>query len=775
MLKRSISHTLLGGCAAAALMSAAAAQDFPDWPGRQPLNAYGHTGLLEMPSARMMSDSEFAATFAMAPETFRTTLSFQAFPWLEGSFRYTRVNDYYEDTGDGDTAFTDRAFSFKVRIWEESAYLPAISIGIQDIGGDDLYSGEYIVASKSFGDFDVTLGLGWGRLGSAATFENPLSSISSDLGIRPTIDPNSDDGSTPVLDTIFHGRDVAVFGGVVWQTPIDGLKAIVEYSGDNYAYETGIGLYEPDSQFNFGLSYELTSFAEVSASYLYGNTFGLRFSFRFDPSTETMKAADPKPTAPSVRRVETAQATTSAVPTGREIGLRGVQLDLASDDWSVADYADDKPVAPPPASKVPGAMQSIMESGQWYDMPAIREQIVESFLKLAREQDLGIEAIDLKKDSISVYYTNKRYVRETEVIHRLMRIMTTLPPSVEHFYLTSLVSGYPSTEVHVTRTAYERAVQQFAEIDSLLEFARIQGGPTEIPDDAVRLAEDEPKFDWSISPRLRMQGLSDDQSSGLGVLVKLEGSVDFGGGWTASAAWTSDVFGDTEAQDLGPSPLPRVRSDYARYQDEGQHGIESMLIQKTGKLSNEVFYQVRAGLLEDMYAGIGGEIVWRPDDSDVSFGANLYYLKQRDYDRLFSFRDYEVLTGHASVYWQNAGWDGLNVNLHVGRYLAGDFGGTLELTRKFDSGVEIGAYATLTDVSFDDFGEGSFDKGIILRIPFGWITPFNTKMESSISLSPYVRDGGQRLYGSNPLWEALRETNESEIGRTWPLDVTPGL
>ena len=40
---------------------------------------------------------------------------------------------------------------------------------------------------------------------------------------------------------------------------------------------------------------------------------------------------------------------------------------------------------------------------------------------------------------------------------------------------------------------------------------------------------------------------------------------------------------------------------------------------------------------------------------------------------------------------------------------------------KFGSGWEVGGYATLTDVPFDTFGEGSFDKAIYVSIPIDWI------------------------------------------------------
>ena len=47
-------------------------------------------------------------------------------------------------------------------------------MGLQDVIGTGLYAGEYIVASKRFWDVDVSLGLGWGRLGTGADIGNPL-------------------------------------------------------------------------------------------------------------------------------------------------------------------------------------------------------------------------------------------------------------------------------------------------------------------------------------------------------------------------------------------------------------------------------------------------------------------------------------------------------------------------------------------------------------------------------------------------------------------------
>lgn len=55
----------------------------------------------------------------------------------------------------------------------------------------------------------------------------------------------------------------------------------------------------------------------------------------------------------------------------------------------------------------------------------------------------------------------------------------------------------------------------------------------------------------------------------------------------------------------------------------------------------------------------------------------------------------------------------------VGQYLAGDKGGTLEIAKRFDSGVVVGGYATITNVSKEEYGEGDFTKGVYVSATVG--------------------------------------------------------
>src|SRR5699024_3774104 len=117
----------------------------------------------------------------------------------------------------------------------------------------------------------------------------------------------------------------------------------------------------------------------------------------------------------------------------------------------------------------------------------------------------------------------------------------------------------------------------------------------------------------------------------------------------------------------------------------------------------------------------------------------------RDYDSQTGMLDYSVNTGHISGYYQLPWLDNTLLQVHAGQYLAGDKGATFDISHQFNSGVTAGAFATFTDVSSDDYGEGSFNKGFYVSIPFDIMTLSPSTQRATISWIPLTRDGGQML------------------------------
>ena len=100
----------------------------------------------------------------------------------------------------------------------------------------------------------------------------------------------------------------------------------------------------------------------------------------------------------------------------------------------------------------------------------------------------------------------------------------------------------------------------------------------------------------------------------------------------------------------------------------------------------------------------------------------------------FDLLDYQTTVGHLNFYYDAGPWFDIEVN--AGRFLAGDWGATTTISRTFGSGWEVGGYATLTDVPFQTFGEGSFDKAIFVSIPIDWITSTPTQAQRRLTLRP---------------------------------------
>ena len=111
---------------------------------------YGTTGIIDTPSSRMGQDGLLSLSVSYDDFWKSYAVTYQAFPWLETTFRYAGLNndqhwDKYEIKS---IAYWDRNYSVKVRLLEESQYQPQVAIGIRDLVGSGLMGSEYIVANK---------------------------------------------------------------------------------------------------------------------------------------------------------------------------------------------------------------------------------------------------------------------------------------------------------------------------------------------------------------------------------------------------------------------------------------------------------------------------------------------------------------------------------------------------------------------------------------------------------------------------------------------------
>jgi len=157
---------------------------------------------------------------------------------------------------------------------------------------------------------------------------------------------------------------------------------------------------------------------------------------------------------------------------------------------------------------------------------------------------------------------------------------------------------------------------------------------------------------------------------------------------------------------------------------------------------------ISAGIFEEMFNGAGFEYLYFPSNKNYAIGFEIFEVIKRDYKLQFGTLDYQNTTGHINFYYRNYKYIPFDTKISFGEYLAGDEGATIQFSRSFINGVEFGVFATFTDVSSEQFGEGSFDKGIFFNVPV-----FSNFI--NYSWRPLTKDPGAKLTRKNSLHDLL--------------------
>jgi len=708
VIRKTFSATML-----AAFLLPGPALAEPAGPLTTQTNNYGvPSGLIDMPTAEMAPDAQFSLTVSHFEGYTKNTATFQVLPWLTGSFRYMGV----DGLSPAFDIYYDRSFDVRIRLQEETEYLPAVAVGLQDFLGTGVLSGEYVVATKTFGHrLRVTGGVGWGRLGSYNSFAT--------VGNRaPFSFAGVGTGGNFKFSDYFTG-DMALFGGVSYDIT-DKISVSAEYSSDNYDFEIRQTLnpladvtFERNSPWNFGVTYRPVEGMDLRLFSLHGSEIGASVSL-------TLNARKP-PTPPL------------------------------------------EPAPLPVAVREPGAARDL----GWTLDQSQQKKAVESFATLLAQERIELVGLNISERSAHVLIQNNAYNAEAQALGRTFRVMTrTMPASIETFHVTVSRNNLPLNTTTFRRSDLERLEHAparealaAAEFTDSLRFGNV---PDPFPGYY-------PKLEWRITPFTRMYTFDPDRPFRADVRLRARADWHLGKGWILTGSTSVKLFGSLDkVTRVSNSIMPHVRSNAIRFNSRFGPTLDRLTISKYARLRPNLYGRVTAGYLETMYAGASGEVLWKPVDSRWALGAEVNYVLPRDFDQQFGLRSRQTpggtiphWNGHVSAYYEFGG--GFDAKVHAGRYLAGDWGATLEVARTFSNGWTFGAFATKTNVSAATFGEGSFDKGIFFTVPLSWLIGQPTKQKFSETVRPLQRDGGQRVDVDGRLYDTVREAHRPSVAESW--------
>ena len=664
---------------------------------------FGTTGLITTPSARQMPDGHLAATVSSNPVVNIFNITYQATPWLETTFRYSVFNPYGQQASSD--VLRDRSYEAKFRLVRESDLFPELAVGIRDILGTGVWGGEYLVGTKQIGPAEISLGLGWGRFAERDELKNPLGIIDAGFENRPSRRDTGGALGGEVRGSSFFRGDVGVFGGVRYRIS-PAWSALVERNSDSYRREQRFGSLNDQSQLNFGIDWSPHPAISATVSYQHGDYWGL-----------------------TLRSVGDFKA-----PVPRKYQSLDSSLDVAGR----------------------GQAPLFLNLDSWYDKLLFDAE--RSGLRLYSASNVP------GSSEVTLEIANDRYAQAGDAVHQAL-LLTELHLPKEYRYVNLLVS---EQELPAATVRYQR---QTSNEWSLTESRVGSTGRVSIlpPSEAIRSSYQTdfgyPHLRLGADLSMRVQLMDPNEPLKHQLYVRGTAALEVSRNWNLWSSYTLDLTNDFNTKRPSDSVLPRVRSEINRYLTEGENGIDSFYLEYKDLVAKDLIFRGYGGVLEEMFGGVGGEFLWSPFMRRWALGLNLNWVKQRDFAKDFTFQDYSTVTGHLSMFYASP-WYDFDVGIHVGKYLAGDRGFTLETRRTFDNGFSIGAFFTRTDVSKEDFGEGSFDKGLYLRIPFNLFTLFNTRSNYRTIIRSIERDGGRRLEGfAGELWWDRRSVRPDALQR----------
>lgn len=674
---------------------------------------WGEIGLLQTPTARMEPAGAIRLNISAGWPYTRATAMLQPLDWLEVGFRYTDIqNALYGPAIAGSQTYKDKSIDLKLRLREEGALWPQLAVGMRDIGGTGLFSGEYLVASKRWGNWDASLGLGWGYLGARGGISAPLGFLGESFRTRGAA--NVGQGGTVNTGGMFRG-DAAPFGGVQWHLPIKGLILKAELDGNDYRSEPFGSNLNASSPLNWGAVYRYSPYVDFSAAWERGNrvVLGVNLHVGID-KLESPKVLDPA--LPWIRPLSGADAPPAQ---------------LAPADW--------------------GALAQALGTYTGWDAVDIDQQFSTLTVRLETDDALMVQ---------------ERVERALVVLHN------QAPPSVQRFVVLLQQKGIALSQIEVNRAEWLAQRTQAQPPSLKLPAHKIFAGSAQAGqgDQAPlyrKAHSSELGVEWGPSYSQILGGPDGFVLYEIGLQAKLDKHF-------SPSTWLS---GNVNARLLdnyegfkydAPSNLPRVRTFAREYVTTARVTIPNLQLNHVADMGGGHYASLYGGLLEDMYGGVGGEWLYRHWQSPLAFGVDVNHVRQRNFAQNFAFRDYQVNTGHATLYW-DTGWNDVQVKASAGQYLAGDVGATLDVRRVFKNGTALGVWATKTNVSSEQFGEGSFDKGFYLTIPFDVIMPKSAPGMANVLWQPLTRDGGARLSRSLSLFDLTRQRD----ARTWGWSSRP--
>ena len=678
----------------------------------QSFNSFGETGIIVLPTAQIKKAG--AVNFSISTnDIFKYgALTISPFNWMEASFFYYRPRDLYWFGPATKGLYLDKGFS--VKLSQNLSKNFTLALGLSDFAGTGMFTREYILGTLTKERLRVTGGIGFGKFSDQNGFTNPFSVFSEAFETRPQESSNYKLGGSPSYDQWFRGDANLLFGlefffknkfkGTSFKLDYDPFDYINSFSALNNP-GTDPNLRKKDSNVNFGIHHSFSENLSLGVYYIKGNTlsFSLTFGGNFSKAFFSKKL-------PEKSAIDSKKGKSSKQSFYEDlifnINRKNIYLQTAE--------LDD------------GELKAAVASSKYRNPIHVHAVLGETVSEVKKINTVDIDkittiAVNIGNELHSITSSLELFEDRKNSIIEIVASDAVLNPGNGSDYQTlefKPIINYPSSFTGITPAL-------------------------------VNHIGDPAKFYYG------------------GIVLRLDNEIQFSSRLQLNTELNQNLANNFDEKSNDPeSLLPMVRTNIVSYLQESDTYVSRMQLDYFFNSYKNVFGKISTGILEDMYAGAGFEFLYKPFEYNFSIGIEAYRAKKRAFDRKFKLLDYEANTGHINFNYHLPQW-GILGSLSYGKYLAGDYGYTIDISRRLYSGFRTGIFFTRTNVSAEQFGEGSFDKGFYFQIPIDLFLTDYRAGYINFKLRPLTRDGGQKLIVGNDLVGLIHASSRSEIERDW--------
>jgi hypothetical protein len=725
----------------------------------------GQSGYINTPSAVVETDGTFSIGYGYDSPYGQLWATSTILPFVQVTGRYVSITGLpafgnYEtnpEYGAGYGRYKDKVIDGKLQLWKEGTWMPAVAVGASDVFGTQLFKSQYAVATKTVGaarNVEVSLGYGSKRIDGAFA------------GVRWTPVSHPDWSLVAEYNSVDYKQD--------YLPTMSGAANRRKGPAVGVEYRWGwLGVQASRGRDNFTVN----AFVSIP--------FGEREYVPkiYEPPFFEDKHPITPPSIPEWRQdpgygADLVKALAAQDYQNIRITLSGNTLNITLTNNRIYDMGRAIGRAMRTAlAFTPAGVTTIKVTYTKLDQPLTTYE----FFDLPKLQDYLAGKIDRKtfNDVVLVRYPNKDDVISDDQqgwLSGLLDAPVAAPapapaaalvaappvpvPQSTASLPVAMAPEAPSQASAVTDLAATRSVAPTSDVTGVEADGKLRVAMGHEGDVVQLTSVDRESNRLKIAPKLGF--FFNDPSGAFRYSLSAAANYDrrlSDGLYLNTAASFSILETVSGVKQPSNSNLPHVRTDVAKYLGESRFALSRVLLNKYANPAERWYVRGSVGLYEDMYRGAGGQVLYLPKNTRWAADLSVDALQQRGYKRLFDSLDYKTVTAIASLHYKMP--HGITVTARAGRFLAKDNGVRMEFKRRFDSGIEVGAWYTHTngnDITTPGTPSKPYqDRGVFLSIPLRTMLPLDSQNSMGFSLSPWTRDVGQMVASPGDLYDMVEK------------------